>query len=124
MAMSTNFGPMCSMVGASLIVPFLPLLPQQVLLNNLLYDFSVLPIPMDNIDADYVARLRKWDMTFVRNFMICMAPALTGFDFLTFLILLRMLLRTKYSFTRVGSWNRRSHTARHLHHPNTGQSTA
>ena len=62
MAMSTNFGPMCSLDAASLIVPFLPLLPQQVLLNNLLYDFSVLPIPMDNIDADYVARARKWDM--------------------------------------------------------------
>jgi Mg2+-importing ATPase len=91
MAMSTNFGPMCSMVGASLIVPFLPLLPEQVLLNNLLYDFSVLPIPMDNVDADYLARPRKWDMTFVRNFMMAMAPALTGFDFLTFLILLRVL---------------------------------
>jgi len=91
MAMSTNFGPMVSMVGASLIVPFLPLLPEQVLLNNLLYDFSVLPIPMDNVDADYLARPRKWDMAFVRNFMMAMAPALTGFDFLTFLILLRVL---------------------------------
>jgi P-type Mg2+ transporter len=90
MGMSTNFGPMCSMVGASLIVPFLPLLPEQVLLNNLLYDFSVLPIPMDNVDADYLARPRKWDMAFVRNFMMAMAPALTGFDFLTFLILLRL----------------------------------
>ncbi len=91
MGMSTNFGPMCSMVGASLIVPFLPLLPVQVLLNNLLYDISVLPIPMDNVDADYLERPRKWDMAFVRNFMIAMGPALTGFDFLTFLVLLRVL---------------------------------
>jgi P-type Mg2+ transporter len=89
MAMSTNFGPMCSMVGASLIVPFLPLLPEQVLLNNLLYDVSVLPIPMDNVDTDYLERPRKWDTTFVRNFMIAMGPALTAFDFLTFLVLLR-----------------------------------
>ena len=91
MGMSTNFGPMCSMVGASLIVPFLPLLPVQVLLNNLLYDLSMLPIPMDTVDADYLERPRKWDMTFVRNFMIAMGPALTGFDFLTFLVLLRLL---------------------------------
>ena len=91
MGMSTNFGPMCSMVGASLIVPFLPLLPAQVLLNNLLYDVSMLPIPMDNVDADYLERPRKWDMAFVRNFMIAMGPALTGFDFLTFLVLLRVL---------------------------------
>jgi len=91
MAMSTNFGPMCSMVAASLIVPFLPLLPEQVLLNNLLYDISALPIPMDNVDAEYLERPRKWDMTFVRNFMIAMGPALTGFDFLTFLLLLRVL---------------------------------
>jgi len=91
MGMSTNFGPMCSMVGASLIVPFLPLLPAQVLLNNLLYDVSMLPIPLDNVDADYLERPRKWDMAFVRNFMIAMGPALTGFDFLTFLVLLRVL---------------------------------
>jgi len=91
MGMSTNFGPMCSMVGASLILPFLPLLPAQVLLNNLLYDVSVLPLPLDNVDADYLKRPRKWDMAFVRNFFITMGPVCTVFDFLTFFILLQLL---------------------------------
>jgi P-type Mg2+ transporter len=91
MGMSTNFGPMCSMVGASLILPFLPLLPEQILLNNLLYDVSVLPLPLDNVDADFLERPRKWDIAFIRNFMMTMGPVCTVFDFLTFLILLRLL---------------------------------
>ena len=89
---------MCSIVGAALIVPYLPLLPEQVLLNNLLYGFSVVPIPMDNVDADYLARPRKWDMAFMRNFMMALVPALIGFDFLTFLILLRVFYAQEVLF--------------------------
>lgn len=88
MGTSSNFGNMFSMAGASLFLPFLPMLPVQILLNNLLYDVSELPIPLDRVDDDYLSRPRHWDMNFIRNFMLVMGPVSSIFDFLTFYIML------------------------------------
>jgi Mg2+-importing ATPase len=88
MGTSSNFGNMFSMAGASLILPFLPMLPVQVLLNNLLYDFSEVPIPMDEVDIEATAEPRHWDMHFIRNFMLILGPVSSIFDFLTFGLLL------------------------------------
>jgi len=88
MGTSSNFGNMFSMAGASLFLPFLPMLPVQILLNNLLYDVSELPIPLDRVDDDYLSRPRHWDMKFIRNFMLVIGPVSSIFDFLTFYIML------------------------------------
>ncbi len=90
MGTSSNFGNMFSMAGAAMILPFLPMLPVQVLLNNLLYDVSEIPIPMDEVDEEMLARPRRWDMTFVRNFMFVVGPVSSAFDFLTFFVMLRL----------------------------------
>ena len=87
MATSSNFGNMVSMAGAAAVLPFLPMLPVQILLNNLLYDVSELPIPMDDVDAAALARPRRWDMAFVRDFMLAVGPVSSVFDFLTFFLL-------------------------------------
>jgi Mg2+-importing ATPase len=88
MGTSSNFGNMFSMAGASLFLPFLPMLPVQILLNNLLYDFSELPIPLDRVDDDYLTYPRQWDMDFIRNFMLIIGPVSSIFDFLLFYIML------------------------------------
>lgn len=88
MGTSSNFGNMFSMAGASLFLPFLPMLPMQILLNNLLYDVSELPIPLDRVDDDYLSHPRHWDMNFIRNFMLIIGPISSAFDFLTFYIML------------------------------------
>jgi Mg2+-importing ATPase len=88
MGTSSNFGNMFSMAGASLFLPFLPMLPLQILLNNLLYDVSELPIPLDRVDDDYLSRPRHWDMNFIRNFMLIIGPVSSVFDFLLFYIML------------------------------------
>jgi Mg2+-importing ATPase len=88
MGTSSNFGNMFSMAGASLFLPFLPMLPVQILLNNLLYDVSELPIPLDRVDDDYLSHPRHWDMKFIRNFMLVIGPVSSVFDFLTFYIML------------------------------------
>ncbi len=90
MAMSSNFGNMFSMAGASLFLPFLPMLPVQILVNNFLYDVSEIPIPMDSVDEEFLRRPRHWDMAFVRNFMLVIGPVSSVFDFLTFYIMLRV----------------------------------
>jgi Mg2+-importing ATPase len=90
MGTSSNFGNMFSMAGATLALPFLPMLPVQIVLNNLLYDISELPIPMDDVDPETVAAPRRWDMGFIRNFMLVLGPLSSIFDVLTFVILLRM----------------------------------
>jgi Mg2+-importing ATPase len=90
MGTSSNFGNMFSMAGAALFLPFLPMLPVQILLNNLLYDVSELPIPLDRVDDDYLSHPRHWDMNFIRNFMLVMGPVSSIFDFLTFYLLLRV----------------------------------
>jgi Mg2+-importing ATPase len=91
MGTSSNFGNMFSMAGAALLLPFLPMLPVQILLNNLLYDLSELPIPMDEVDADYLERPRRWDMDFIRKFMLTLGPISSVFDFLTFFVMLEVL---------------------------------
>ena len=83
MATSSNFGNMFSLVGASLIVPFLPLLPTQVLLNNLLYDVSQTTIPSDNVDEEQLRRPAHWDIGFIRRFMTVFGPLSSVFDFTT-----------------------------------------
>ena len=90
MGTSSNFGNMFSMAGASLFLPFLPMLPTQILLNNLLYDVSELPIPLDRVDDDYLSHPRSWDMRFIRNFMLVLGPVSSLFDFLTFYIMLEL----------------------------------
>jgi len=91
MGTSSNFGNMFSMAGASLFLPFLPLLPSQILLNNLLYDVSEIPLPLDRADAAETARPQRWDMALVRRFMWVLGPVSSLFDFLTFYILLGVL---------------------------------
>jgi Mg2+-importing ATPase len=88
MGTSSNFGNMFSAAGASLFLPFLPMLPSQILLNNLLYDISELAIPTDNVDAEYMRAPRRWDMHFVRQFMAFFGPVSSIFDYLTFGVML------------------------------------
>ena len=90
MGTSSNFGNMFSMAGASLFLPFLPMLPVQILLNNLLYDVSELPIPMDTVDHDALAHPRHWDTNFIRRFMLAIGPISSIFDFLTFWLMLKI----------------------------------
>lgn len=88
MGTSSNFGNMFSMAGASALLPFLPMRPAQILLNNMLYDLSEVPIPTDRVDEAELARPRAWDMDFIRNFMWVVGPVSSLFDFLTFYVLL------------------------------------
>ncbi|MEM2913574.1 MAG: magnesium-translocating P-type ATPase [Candidatus Bathyarchaeia archaeon] len=88
MGVSSNFGNMFSVAGASLFLPFLPMLPIQILLNNLLYDFSQLTIPTDEVDQEYIEKPKRWDIHFIRRFMVCLGPVSSLFDFLTFFIML------------------------------------
>ena len=90
MGTSSNFGNMFSMAGATLFLSFLPMLPVQILLNNLLYDVSELPIPMDSVDQDSLAHPRHWDTSFIRNFMLVVGPISSIFDFLTFYVMLKV----------------------------------
>src|SRR5579883_189090 len=89
MGTSSNFGNMFSMAGASLFLPFLPMLPTQVLLNNFLYDVAQITIPSDHVDREYIRRPHRWDMTLIRNFMLFIGPISSIYDFLTFYVLLR-----------------------------------
>ena len=91
MATSANFGNMFSMAGASLLLPFLPLLPKQILLTNLLTDLPEMTIATDRVDADWIERPRRWDIAFIRRFMLSFGLVSSVFDYLTFAILLLML---------------------------------
>lgn len=88
MGTSSNFGNMFSAAGASLFLRFLPMLPSQILLNNLLYDTSQLAIPTDRVDPEQVARPARWDMRFVRRYMLFFGPISSAFDFVTFGLML------------------------------------
>jgi Mg2+-importing ATPase len=90
MGTSSNFGNMFSMAVASVFLPFLPMLPTQILLNNFLYDIAQVTIPTDHVDRTYVGRPQRWDMRLIRDFMICIGPVSSVFDFLTFYVLLRV----------------------------------
>jgi Mg2+-importing ATPase len=90
MGTSSNFGNMFSMAGASLFLPFLPMLPMQILVNNFLYDVSEVAIPTDTVDDAFVARPHRWDIAFIRKFMMVIGPVSSVFDFVTFYVLLRL----------------------------------
>ena len=85
---SSNFGNMFSVAGASLFLPFIPMLPIQILLNNLLYSISQIAIPTDNVDPVYTNTPKKWDIRFIKDFTFLFGPLSSIFDFITFFILL------------------------------------
>jgi P-type Mg2+ transporter len=87
MGASSNFGNMFSMTGASLFLPFLPMLPTQILLNNFLYDLSQITIPSDNVDEDYLLKPRPWDIKFIKEFILVIGPVSSIFDFITFAVM-------------------------------------
>lgn len=91
MGTSSNFGNMFSMAGAVLFLPFLPMLPTQILLNNVLYDISEVPVPLDKVDPEELRRPRGMDIKFIRNFMLTIGPISSAFDFLTFYVMLNVL---------------------------------
>ncbi|MBU8898100.1 magnesium-translocating P-type ATPase [Corallococcus sp. H22C18031201] len=88
MGTSSNFGNMLSMAGASVLLPFLPMLPLQILLNNLLYDVSELAIPLDSVDDAQLARPTRWNLRHVRQFMALFGTLSSVFDAATFMLLL------------------------------------
>ncbi len=88
MGASSNFGNMFSVVGGSLFLPFLPMLPIQVLANNMLYDVSQIGIPSDTVDAEFTKTPRKWNIGNIRRFMIFIGPMSSIFDYATFLLML------------------------------------
>ncbi|HZP82176.1 MAG TPA: magnesium-translocating P-type ATPase [Chthonomonadaceae bacterium] len=98
MATSANFGNMFSMAGASLFLPFLPLLPKQILLTNLLTDFPEMTIATDDVDQELVERPRRWDIRFIRRFMMTFGLVSSLFDYLTFGALLFLLHATPTQF--------------------------
>jgi len=91
MGTSSNFGNMFSMAGASLFLPFLPMLPTQILLNNILYDLSEIPIPLDKVDGVGMRRPQVLDLNFIRNFMWVIGPIRSALDFLSFYVMLKVL---------------------------------
>jgi P-type Mg2+ transporter len=91
MATSANFGNMISMAGASLLLPFLPLLPKQILLTNLLTDLPEMTIATDRVDRDWIERPRRWDIAFIRRFMLSFGLVSSVYDYLTFAVLLFLL---------------------------------
>lgn len=98
MGTSSNFGNMFSAAGASLFLSFLPMLPTQILLNNLLYDLSELTIPTDNVDGELLARPSQWDIRFIRRFMAFFGPISSIYDFLTFFVMLRLFHAGQHLF--------------------------
>jgi Mg2+-importing ATPase len=88
MGASSNFGNMFSVLGASAFLPFLPMAPIQVLTNNLLYDFSQVPIPVDSVDEEQVARPRPWNISEIKRFILFIGPISSIFDYTTFFVML------------------------------------
>jgi len=87
MGASSNFGNMFSVLGASALFPFLPMLPIQVLTNNLLYDFSQVPIPTDNVDAELIAKPHPWDIGEITRFILFIGPISSIFDYTTYAVM-------------------------------------
>lgn len=90
MGTSSNFGNMFSMAIASLFLPFLPMLPTQILLNNFLYDLAQVTIPTDHVDETFIHKPQRWDVRMIRDFMIYIGPLSSLYDFLTFFALLEV----------------------------------
>ncbi len=87
MGISSNFGNMFSVLGAVLFLPYLPMLPIQILFNNFLYDFSQVTIPTDNVDSEYTSKPKKWEMGFIKNFMFIFGPISSIYDYLTYILM-------------------------------------
>ncbi len=98
MGASSNLGNMISMTGASLFLPFLPMAPIQILLNNFLYDVSQVAIPTDAVDAEYLEKPKPWDIKAIRTFMLVFGPVSSLFDFITFGVLLYFFKSTQAQF--------------------------
>jgi Mg2+-importing ATPase len=98
MGTSSNFGNVFSMAAASLLLPFLPMLPTQILLNNFLYDVSQITIPGDNVDASQLLEPRRWSIGLIRRFMLGVGPISSLYDFLTFYVLLGWLHASEAEF--------------------------
>jgi Mg2+-importing ATPase len=98
MATSANFGNMFSMAGASLFLPFLPLLPKQILLTNVLTDLPEMTIATDRVDHELIERPRRWDIPFIRRFMLTFGLVSSLFDYLTFGVLMLLLHSTTGQF--------------------------
>lgn len=90
MGTSSNFGNMFSMAGSALILPFLPMLPTQILLNNFLYDLAQITIPTDNVDATFIRKPHRWEIGLIRDFMLFIGPISSAYDFLTFFVMLQI----------------------------------
>ena len=88
MGASSNFGNMFSVLGASIFLPFVPMAPLQILTNNLLYDFSQVPIPTDDVDPEQIAKPRPWSMNAIARFILFIGPCSSVFDYTTFFIML------------------------------------
>jgi Mg2+-importing ATPase len=88
MGASSNFGNMFSVLGASIFLPFVPMLPIQILTNNLLYDFSQVPIPTDDVDPEQITRPRPWSMNQITRFILLIGPCSSIFDYTTFFMML------------------------------------
>lgn len=99
MGASSNFGNMFSMTGASFLLPFLPMLPIQIILNNLLYDISQVAIPSDEVDEEYLLKSRSWNTNYIKKFMVVFGPLSSVFDFLTFGVLLFIFHADQHLFS-------------------------
>ena len=106
MATSANFGNMFSMAGASLLLPFLPLLPKQILLTNLLTDLPEMTIATDSVDAEMLVRPRRWDIGFIRSFMLAFGVAELGLRLPDLRRAALCSVPTPSSSAPAGSWNR------------------
>lgn len=98
MGTSSNFGNMFSMAAGALFLPFLPMLPTQILLNNFLYDMAQTTIPTDNVDSAQLRRPRRWSVALIRRFMLGVGPISSLYDFLTFYVLIRWLHASEAMF--------------------------
>jgi len=98
MGISSNFGNMFSVLAAVVFLPFLPMLPIQILLNNFLYDFSQITIPTDNVDSDFVQKPKRWNIKFIRNFMITFGPISSFYDCTSYVVLYYMFSQVPGAF--------------------------
>ncbi|MCM3870799.1 MAG: magnesium-translocating P-type ATPase [Pyrinomonadaceae bacterium] len=98
MGTSSDFGNMFSMAAASMFLPFLPMLPTQILLNNFLYDLAQVTIPTDHVDHTFIHKPQRWNVQMIRDFMIYIGPLSSIYDFLTFFALLRVFHASEQLF--------------------------
>ena len=108
MGSSSNFGNMFSVIGASYLLPFLPMLPVQILANNLFYDFSQTGIPTDNVDDELIANPLKWNINNIKRFMIFIGPISSLFDYATFALMWFYFHCSDFLNLRQRSYNRKA----------------